>query len=151
VKPKKRTLSKTIDPVPVMKSETVVETEKKPQKRKKIDAVNPTLNQDLSQPGRIVVFTDGSCTNNGKIGAKAGIGVWFGDNHPQNLSEPLTGTQTNQRAELMAALRAIQVVKKVYPNTPFEIRSDSSYLIKGLTEWMIEWKKKKLDYKIEKH
>ena len=30
----------------------------------------------------IVVYTDGACRNNGYHGASAGIGVWFGDNHP---------------------------------------------------------------------
>lgn len=30
----------------------------------------------------VLVYTDGSCENNGKSNAKAGIGVWFGDDHP---------------------------------------------------------------------
>lgn len=30
----------------------------------------------------VVVYTDGACLNNGKPNAKAGIGVWFGDNNP---------------------------------------------------------------------
>lgn len=29
----------------------------------------------------LVVYTDGACENNGFNGAKAGIGVWFGENH----------------------------------------------------------------------
>lgn len=32
--------------------------------------------------GYVVVYTDGSCLNNGKPDAKAGIGVWFGANNP---------------------------------------------------------------------
>lgn len=32
--------------------------------------------------GYVVVYTDGACENNGSSKAKAGIGVWFGDNHP---------------------------------------------------------------------
>lgn len=31
--------------------------------------------------GYIIVYTDGCCYNNGRGGAKAGIGVWFADNH----------------------------------------------------------------------
>lgn len=31
--------------------------------------------------GYVVVYVDGACENNGRKGAKAGIGVWFGDNH----------------------------------------------------------------------
>lgn len=30
----------------------------------------------------VIVYTDGACENNGKSNAKAGIGVWFGDDHP---------------------------------------------------------------------
>ena len=30
----------------------------------------------------IVVYTDGACRNNGYHGASAGIGVWFGEDHP---------------------------------------------------------------------
>lgn len=49
----------------------------------------------------IVVYTDGACEGNGQIGSEAGVGVYFGDNDPRNVSEPLEGEkQTNQRAEL---------------------------------------------------
>lgn len=30
----------------------------------------------------VVVYTDGCCEGNGKIGARAGIGVYWGPNHP---------------------------------------------------------------------
>ncbi len=41
---------------------------------------------DLSQfttdeEGYVVVFTDGACSKNGNRGARAGVGVWFGDGH----------------------------------------------------------------------
>lgn len=32
------------------------------------------------------VYTDGACSSNGRRGAQAGIGVWFGDNHPLLVS-----------------------------------------------------------------
>lgn len=32
--------------------------------------------------GFVVVFTDGACSQNGKVGAKAGVGVWFNHNNP---------------------------------------------------------------------
>lgn len=32
--------------------------------------------------GYVIVFTDGACSQNGKVGAKAGIGVWFNHNNP---------------------------------------------------------------------
>ena len=50
---------------------------------------------------RVVVYTDGACSYNGREGARAGIGVYWGDKHPFNVSERLGGKQTNQRAEIL--------------------------------------------------
>lgn len=47
-----------------------------------------------------VVYTDGSCKRNGKADSVAGIGVFFGEDDPRNVSERIAGNQTNQRAEL---------------------------------------------------
>jgi ribonuclease HI len=87
----------------------------------------------------VVVYCDGSCRGNGKTGAIAGVGVYFGDNDPRNVSEPLAGpTQTNQRAELTAAIRALESVPV---NQPVEIRTDSMYTIKSMTDWLPAWQK----------
>lgn len=32
--------------------------------------------------GFLVVYTDGACESNGRVGAKAGVGVYFGRDHP---------------------------------------------------------------------
>ena len=87
----------------------------------------------------IKVWTDGACPyNQSQKRAYAGIGVYFGPDDPRNLSEPLTGTkQTNQRAELMAIIRAMEQC----PNANMYIYSDSTYSIKGATEWMKNWKR----------
>lgn len=37
---------------------------------------------DTDENGYVHVYTDGACENNGRVGARAGIGVWFADNHP---------------------------------------------------------------------
>jgi len=55
----------------------------------------------LDFPGCEVIYTDGACPNNGKDGARAGIGVWFGRNDPRNISERCPGDQTNNRAEML--------------------------------------------------
>ena len=34
-------------------------------------------------PERVVVYSDGCCFNNGRHGAKAGIGVYWGDGDPR--------------------------------------------------------------------
>lgn len=47
----------------------------------------------------------------------------------RNLSERLAGLQTNQRAEIMAAVRALELTMNV--PRPVEIRTDSNYVVKG--------------------
>ena len=53
----------------------------------------------------LIVYTDGSSLANGQIGARAGLGVFwgsFGDAAQYNLSERVPGEkQTNNRGELM--------------------------------------------------
>lgn len=36
----------------------------------------------MDEDGFVDVFTDGACSFNGYENARAGIGVWFEDNHP---------------------------------------------------------------------
>jgi ribonuclease HI len=58
------------------------------------------------------VWTDGACLANGQSTARAGIGIYFAKSDARNLSERLSGQrQTNQRAELMASIRAIEIVR----------------------------------------
>lgn len=61
-------------------------------------------------PMRISVYTDGACSRNGKSSSKAGYGVFFHEHSPYNVSKPLPGPPTNQRAELTAVLEAMQIV-----------------------------------------
>ncbi|KAF2016466.1 ribonuclease H-like protein [Aaosphaeria arxii CBS 175.79] len=103
------------------------------------------LNRTMRQPtgnftGPLVIYTDGSTLGNGRVGAVGGIGVYFGPQDPRNLSEPLPlqPKPTNQRAELTAIKRAVELApidKEVL------IYSDSNYAIKCVTEWFQRWEK----------
>nr|CAG8581856.1 5046_t:CDS:2 [Entrophospora candida]CAG8589968.1 12476_t:CDS:2 [Entrophospora candida] len=88
-------------------------------------------NLDFPKPHNLVVWTDGSSRNNGKHNARAGIGVYWGDNDPRNLSERLPGyKQTNNRAEITAIIRALQTCTDL--DSPLEIRTDSIYIVKDV-------------------
>ena len=50
-------------------------------------SISSLSNDDSSSGDRPVVYTDGGCTKNGKKGARAGIGVYWG---PKNTRYPLT-------------------------------------------------------------
>lgn len=101
--------------------------------------------------GRIgpYVYTDGSAINNGGITAVGGSGVWFGENHPYNISVKLNGKcPTNQRAELNAINLALEVIHNELclaadvrndSDVDVTIVSDSLYAINVLTK---QWKAK---------
>ncbi|KAK8200000.1 RNase H domain-containing protein [Phyllosticta capitalensis] len=63
-----------------------------------------------SKGGVLKIYTDGSSLGNGKKGAIAGVGVFFGPLDERNVSTALAGPrQTNQRAELTAIQRALDL------------------------------------------
>ena len=104
-----------------------------------------------TDPRRLVIYTDGSCLSNGSEYARAGVGVWFGVGDAKNLSCKLEGRQTNQRAELTAAIRAVQISKNHAQTTnveTVEIWTDSTYVLNGTTKWMAAWKLKRWPCKI---
>lgn len=90
---------------------------------------------------RVIIWTDGACKNNGFNKSIGGIGIYFGDNDIRNISEKIEGYVTNNRAEMLAAIKAIYI-SLYYGYTCIEIRSDSQYLVKGITQWIHGWKRK---------
>ncbi|XP_060722375.1 ribonuclease H1 isoform X1 [Tachysurus vachellii] len=87
----------------------------------------------------VVVYTDGCCTKNGRHGARAGIGVYWGPNHTLNVSERLSGRQTNQRAELQAACKALEQAINM-DIQKLVLYTDSKFTINGITSWVKNWK-----------
>lgn len=82
------------------------------------------------------VYVDGSCLHNQTPGlATAGVGVWFGENDPRNVSERLVGKQTNQRAEIVAVIRALEAA----PLEPLCVYTDSEYCVSGVNFRLQDW------------
>ena len=82
------------------------------------------------------IYTDGSCSNNGKENAKAGIGIYFKENDIRNVSKRITGKQTNNRAELLAIIVAFFIVEKdVDAGKTVVIVTDSQYAIRCFTTY----------------
>lgn len=85
------------------------------------------------------IYTDGACSGNGQQGSQGGVGVYWGDNHPNNISRPLQGErQTNQRAEIEAARQGIEQAKS-QGYSKVTVRTDSDYVKKGAEEWIPKW------------
>lgn len=88
----------------------------------------------------VVVYTDGCCSSNGRKRARAGIGVYWGPGHPLNVGIRLPGRQTNQRAEIHAACKAITQAK-AQNISKLVLYTDSMFTINGITNWVQGWKK----------
>ncbi|XP_028352576.1 ribonuclease H1 isoform X2 [Physeter macrocephalus] len=95
---------------------------------------------DLLAGHSVIVYTDGCCSSNGRRRARAGIGVYWGPGHPLNVGIRLPGRQTNQRAEIHAACKAIEQAKAQNINK-LVLYTDSMFTINGITNWVQGWKK----------
>ncbi len=82
----------------------------------------------------VEIFTDGACSGNPGPGGWGAILRYGATEKEMNGGEPHT---TNNRMELMAAIMAIEAVKR-----PCEIHlhTDSEYLRQGITTWIHSWK-----------
>ncbi|CAD6190118.1 unnamed protein product [Caenorhabditis auriculariae] len=87
-----------------------------------------------------VVYTDGACSNNGKGHAKAGWGIYWGDNHEWNAFGAVHGPATNNRGELLAVQKALETAE-INEMDKLVIRTDSNLLIKSMEQFMKKWKK----------
>ena len=84
----------------------------------------------------INVYVDGACINNGSPDAKAGYGVYFGDNDNRNESNVVQGKQTNNTGELTGFIRALEILEDdIKNNKTIHIYSDSEYVIKCMKSY----------------
>lgn len=131
-----------------------------------------TVPRDSDPPAMLRIYTDGSSLKNGQVGARAGVGVFFGPQDPKydkpfptefpvytidwqargappkskrrkltwryrNVSEALKGSkQTNQRAELTAIQRALDIAPS---HRDVTIYTDSKYAIDCVSTWYKGW------------
>ena len=84
----------------------------------------------------VEIFTDGACRGNPGPGGWGAL-LRYGDNERE-----LCGGEhetTNNRMELMAVIEGLSALQR-----PCEVRvtSDSTYVLKGIQEWMPNWKKR---------
>ena len=84
----------------------------------------------------LVIYTDGACRGN------PGPGGWGLILSYKGYSKEMYGAEnhtTNNRMELMAAIKALEALTKP---CLVQLNSDSSYVLKGITDWMPNWKKR---------
>ncbi|MGU3494132.1 ribonuclease HI [Xanthobacteraceae bacterium A53D] len=84
---------------------------------------------------RVDIWTDGACSGN------PGPGGWGAILRAGEREKELSGGEqltTNNRMELMAAIAALEALKKT---CAVDLHTDSEYLRNGITKWMFGWKK----------
>jgi ribonuclease HI len=86
-------------------------------------------------PG-VVIYTDGACSGNPGPGGWGAI-LMFGEKTKEICGgEPDT---TNNRMELMAAIQALETLTRP---CQVELHTDSQYVMKGISEWIHNWKRR---------
>lgn len=84
---------------------------------------------------RVEIFTDGACSGNPGPGGWGVLLRWRG--HEKEIFGGEKDT-TNNRMELMAAIMGIEALTR---DADADITTDSTYVQKGITEWIHGWKK----------
>ena len=85
---------------------------------------------------KVTFITDGACSGN------PGPGGWCVIINKNNLTEEFFGGEvltTNNKMELTAAIKGFETL-----NEPCDVivKTDSTYVINGITQWIHNWKKK---------
>jgi len=84
----------------------------------------------------VEIFTDGACSGN------PGPGGWGALLRYGTVEKELSGgepTTTNNRMEMMAAIAALEALKRP---AVVKLHTDSQYLRNGITEWLPNWKRR---------
>lgn len=97
----------------------------------------------------IVIYTDGSSRGNPGPGGWGSVILYFSDKDKEEMVIELGGGElktTNNRMEMTAVIESLKFIKRELLNSKsdylIKIYTDSSYLIKGATEWLSGWKNK---------
>lgn len=84
----------------------------------------------------VTIYTDGACSGNPGPGGWAAVLLYGNKEREISGGEAQT---TNNRMEMMAAIRALMLLKEPCAVT---LITDSKYLLQGYTEWVPGWAKR---------
>ena len=85
---------------------------------------------------KVEIFTDGACSGN------PGPGGWGAILRFNGVEKELSGSEkasTNNRMEMMAVIAALEALTRP---CDVKITTDSQYVMKGMMEWLPDWKKR---------
>ena len=82
----------------------------------------------------VEIFTDGACRGNPGPGGWAAL---LRKGTSERLINGAEASTTNNRMELVAAIRALEAVS---PEHPVAVYTDSQYVRNGVTQWISKWR-----------
>ncbi len=82
----------------------------------------------------ITIYTDGACSGNPGPGGWGALIIKDGQQEELFGGEPQT---TNNRMEMLATIKALSAL----PPSSVTLYTDSTYVQKGITEWLNGWKR----------
>ncbi len=85
---------------------------------------------------KVSIYTDGACSGNPGAGGWGAVLLFAGKEKRISGSAPDT---TNNRMEMMAVIEALKSLKE---RCAVHIFTDSKYVMDGINEWIIGWKKR---------
>jgi len=88
------------------------------------------------QQGVVDIYTDGACKGNPGVGGWGALLRFNGTEKELFGGEAMT---TNNRMELLAVIRSLEALKR---QCKARIHTDSQYVQKGISEWIVNWKKR---------
>ena len=86
----------------------------------------------MNEAEQVVIYADGACKGNPGPGGWGALLTWNGHERELFGGEPAT---TNNRMELLAVIRALEALSR---STQVAVYTDSQYVHKGITEWLLE-------------
>lgn len=84
----------------------------------------------------VTIYTDGACSGNPGPGGWGAILI--SGKHRKELNGGACET-TNNKMELFAAISALEALKRP---SRVDLHTDSTYVMKGISEWIHNWKKR---------
>jgi ribonuclease HI len=88
----------------------------------------------MTESNTVDIYTDGACGGNPGPGGWGAILRYNGTEREMSGGTPDT---TNNRMELMAAIQALETLKRP---VIARVHTDSTYVKDGITKWMDQWK-----------
>ena len=91
------------------------------------------MNETNAAPA-VQIYTDGACKGNPGPGGWGALLKYNGEEREMFGGEAVT---TNNRMEMMAVIEALRALKRP---SRVVLHTDSTYVMKGITEWIRGWK-----------